>query len=85
LPLSLIGRHRFMRPSILPWLLVLATATGCAEPVNVDKPRSEMTRRERDSTIANSAFYGAGVAKEAMAIADAEARRKAMMDSMSAH
>jgi hypothetical protein len=84
LPLSLTGRHRFMRRSILPWMLLLA-AVGCAEPVNVDKPRSEMSRRERDSTIANSGLYGAGVAKKAMDVADAEARRKAMMDSMSAH
>ena len=73
-----------MKRSLVPWLLLLVAA-ACAEPVNVDKPRSEMSRRERDSTIANSAFYGAGVAKKAMSIADAEARRKAMIDSMSAH
>ena len=70
-----------MTRSILPWLALLAAA-ACAEPVNVDKPRSEMSRRERDSTVANSAFYGASVAKKAMAVADAEAQRKAMMDTM---
>jgi hypothetical protein len=73
-----------MTRSLLPLLFVLLAA-ACAEPVKVDKPRSEMSRRERDSTIANSAFYGAGVAKKAMEVADGEARRKAMMDSTSAH
>ena len=63
-------------------LIFLVALGACAEPVKVDKPRAEMSRRERDSTIANSQFHGAGVVRKAMAVADAEAERKAMIDTM---
>jgi hypothetical protein len=65
----------------LPSLAVLLTA--CAEAPEIRKPRSEMTRRERDSTIAESGLPGAGVVKRAMNVADAEARRAAEYDSIS--
>ncbi len=55
---------------------------ACAEPPNVGKPRAEMTQRERDSTIAESGLPGSGVVKRGMAIADLEAKRAAMRDSI---
>jgi hypothetical protein len=42
-----------------------------------------MSQRERDSTIAVSGLPGAGVVKKGMSIADAEAKRQAMLDSVS--
>lgn len=70
------------RPSMwLPSLAVLLAA--CATEPEIQKPRSEMTQRERDSTIAASGLPGSGVVKRAMSIADAEARRAAAFDSAS--
>ena len=70
------------RPSMwLPSLAVVLTA--CAAEPDIEKPRSEMTQRERDSTIAISGLPGSGVVKKAMNIADAEARRAAAYDSAS--
>jgi hypothetical protein len=40
-----------------------------------------MTQRERDSTIAISGLPGAGVVKKGMNMADAGAKRAAMIDS----
>ena len=57
--------------------LVALGATACAAPAKVDKPRSEMTEHERDSTIAISGLPGSGVVKKAMATSDAENRRTA--------
>jgi hypothetical protein len=41
-----------------------------------------MTRRERDSTIAASGLPGSAVVKKGMKIADREAKRAAMLDSI---
>lgn len=41
-----------------------------------------MSRRERDSVIAESGLPGSGVVKKGMHIADVEARRAAMLDSV---
>ena len=60
----------------------LTLLAACAEPSKVDKPRSQMSQRERDSTIAASGLPGAGVVKKGMSIADAEAKRQAMLDSV---
>ena len=68
-------------PIVVASLIVLA---ACAEPAKVEKPRSQMTQRERDSTIANSRLPGAGVVKKGMNMADAGAKRAAMLDSISA-
>lgn len=57
--------------------------TACAEPPKVDKPRSRMTQRERDSTIAESGLPGAAVVKKGMKMADVGAQRAAMLDSAS--
>ena len=71
-----------MKPSrILPGFLLILAA--CAEPAKVDKPRSQMTQRERDSTIAISRLPGAAVVKKGMNMADAGAKRAAMLDSAS--
>jgi len=59
----------------------LTLLAACAEPAKVEKPRSEMTQRERDSTIAVSGLPGAGVVKKGMSIADVETKRQAMFDS----
>ena len=63
------------------WILFVLTA--CAEPAKVEKPRSQMTQRERDSTIAISGLPGAAVVKKGMDMADAGAKRAAMLDSAS--
>ena len=60
----------------------LTLLTACAEPSKVDKPRSQMTQRERDSTIAASGLPGSGVVKKGLSIADAESKRQAMFDSV---
>ena len=53
------------------------------QPPKVEKPRSEMSQRERDSTIAASGLPGSGVVKKGMHLADIEARRAAVLDSVS--
>ena len=60
----------------------LILLTACAEPPKFDKPRSQMSQRERDSALAVSGLPGAGVVKKGMSMADAEARRQAMFDSV---
>ena len=61
---------------------VVMLLSACAEPPKIDKPRSQMSQRERDSTIAASRLPGAGVVKKGMSIADKEAKRSAMIDSL---
>lgn len=61
---------------------VALLAVACAEPPAMDKPRAEMTQRERDSTIAASGLPGSSVVKKGMSMADAQARRAAMLDSV---
>lgn len=68
------------KPRLIAVFLTLLAA--CAEPSKVEKPRSQMSQRERDSTIAVSGLPGAGVVKKGMSIADAEAKRQAMFDSV---
>ena len=60
----------------------LTLLAACAAPSKVEKPRSQMTERERDSTIAASGLPGSGVVKKGLSIADVEARRQAMFDSV---
>lgn len=60
----------------------LTLLAACAEPSRVDKPRSQMSQRERDSTIAASGLPGSGVVKKGLSIADREAKRQAMLDSV---
>jgi PBP1b-binding outer membrane lipoprotein LpoB len=64
---------------LIPSALLL---TGCAEEPKFEKARSEMTRREKDSVIAESGLPGAGVVKKGMQIADGQAKRAAMLDSI---
>ena len=63
-------------------ILAIPLFSACAEPAKVDKPRSAMTQRERDSTIAESGLPGSQVVKKGMHIADIEARRAAVLDSV---
>lgn len=58
-------------------------ASSCAAPVKVDKPRDEMSQREKDSVLAASSLPGSGVVKKAMAMSDAEGRRQSAADSAS--
>jgi hypothetical protein len=68
-------------PALLAALLFLI---ACAEPAKFDKARSQMSQREKDSVIAASGLPGSGVVKKGMHIADIEARRAAMLDSVTA-
>ncbi|MEO7368450.1 MAG: hypothetical protein ABIZ36_10860 [Gemmatimonadaceae bacterium] len=56
-------------------------ASACAAPVKVDKPRDEMSQREKDSVLAASGLPGSGVVKKAMAMSDAQAVQQAAADS----
>ena len=62
---------------------LMLSLPACADEPAIAKPRSEMTARERDSTIANSGLPGSGVMKKAMSMSDAEAKRAAILDSAS--
>ena len=64
---------------LIPSALLLA---GCAAEPKFDKPRAQMTQREKDSVIAASGLPGSGVVKKGMQIADGQARRAAMLDSI---
>jgi hypothetical protein len=52
-------------------------AGGCAAPAKVDKPRDQMSQREKDSTIAASGLPGSGVVGKAIKVADQEEARQA--------
>ena len=71
-----------MRTSLL-WIAIALSVTACAEPPKVNKPRDQMTEREKQAAIANSGLPGAGVVKRGMTIADQEAKHSAMLDSAS--
>lgn len=71
--------NRYMR-----WILTGALPlTACAEPPKIDKPRAEMSQRERDSTVALSRLPGSQVVKQALDASDSEAARVRAMDSAS--
>lgn len=72
-------RQISMRKSALVAVLLV---TACAEPPALDKPRDQMSRRERDSTIAASRLPGSGVVRKGLSIADKEAKRAALLDSI---
>ena len=71
-----------MRKSILAAVLAAAAVSACSEAPVIEKPRSQMSQRERDSTIAASGLPGSGVVKKGMVMADREAKRAAMLDSI---
>ena len=71
-----------MKTHIL-WISALALGAGaCAAPAKVDKPRDQMTQREKDSVFAESDLPGSSVAKKAMKMADQESARQAAIDSL---
>ena len=64
--------------------LALATLgmSACAAPAaNVDKPRDQMTQREKDSVLSVSKFVGSGVVNKALSVSDAQEKRAASYDS----
>ena len=74
----------FMKNHVL-WISALALGVGaCAAPAKVDKPRDQMTQREKDSVFAASGLPGAGVAAKAIKMADQETARQAAIDSLTA-
>lgn len=62
---------------------LLLCVSACAAPAKVDKPRDQMSQREKDSSIAASNLPGSGVVKRALAMSDAQARQQAALDSAS--
>ncbi len=70
-----------MRNSFLP-LLAIPLMAACAESPRFDKPRAEMSQRERDSVIGASRLPGAGVVRKGMSMSDAQTTRAAMLDSL---
>lgn len=75
-------RQLFMKKHILLIGAVALSASACAASGEVDKPRDQMTQREKDSTIAESGLPGSGAIHKAMNMADQENRRQAVMDSI---
>lgn len=73
-----------MRAHFIRVALIALGATACAAPAEFDKPRDQMTERERDSTIAASGLPGSGVVKKALSLSDVEARQTAAQESASA-
>lgn len=67
----------------LKWVApAIFVATACAAPPDTgDKPRDQMTQREKDSVLAVSQFVGSGVVKKALSVSDAQDNRAAMYDS----
>lgn len=63
--------------------IAVLALTACADAVNVDKRRSEMTQRERDSTIGISGLPGSSAVNQAIDISDSQAKRAAALDSAS--
>ena len=59
-------------------LLVIAVA-GCAKDDSAEK--AELTRREKDSIIANSQIPGARAVKKSMTAADSATARQTRLDS----
>lgn len=68
----------------LKWLAptIFALSACAAPPASVDKPRDQMTQREKDSVLAVSKFVGSGVVKKALSVSDAQDKRAAMYDSV---
>ena len=66
---------KFLAPAIL------AVSACAAPPASVDKPRDQMTQREKDSVLSVSQFVGSGVVKKALSVSDAQDKRAAMYDS----
>jgi hypothetical protein len=61
--------------------IVLAVAlAGCAKDDSADS-RPELTRREKDSIIANSQIPGARAVKKSMTAADSATARQTRLDS----
>jgi hypothetical protein len=60
-------------------LLVIAVA-GCTKDDSADS-RPELTRREKDSIIANSQIPGAKAVKKSMTSADSATARQTRLDS----
>jgi hypothetical protein len=73
-------RQNSMTRTLLAVAALIVSA--CAEPApKFDKPRDQMTERERQETIANSGLPGSSVVRKGLIIADAENRRSAAVDS----
>ena len=72
-----------MRTQLVRVAIIVLGAGACAAPVKFDKPRAEMTQRERDSTIAASGLPGSAVVKKALSMSDAQEKEEAIIDSAS--
>ncbi len=57
--------------------------SACAAPAKVDKPRDEMSQREKDSVLAARGLPGPGVVRKAMAMSDEQQRQQTAEDSAS--
>ncbi|HVD59792.1 MAG TPA: hypothetical protein VNC11_02900 [Gemmatimonadaceae bacterium] len=75
-------RPQHMRLRI-DFLLGLVLIAGCSDKPTNFKPRSEMTQREKDSTLGASSLPGAPVVTRALGASDVGAARAAALDSAS--
>ena len=66
------------------WFLLtgaLLAAASCV-PLSDEVPKKQLTLRERDSLIGESALPGAAVVKRSLSVSDESSRRSAAMDSL---
>ena len=67
------------------WFLLigaaLLVAVSCV-PLSDEVPKKQLTLRERDSLIGESALPGAAVVKRSLSVSDQSSNRSAMMDSL---
>jgi hypothetical protein len=64
----------------LAGILVVIAVAGCAKDDSADS-KPELTRREKDSIIANSQIPGAKAVKKSMTAADSATARQTRLDS----
>lgn len=72
-----------MKTHVIGIAAAVLCVTACAAPAKVDKPRDQMSQREKDSVVATSGLPGSGVVKRALSMSDAQARQQAALDSAS--
>ncbi|MDH5234685.1 MAG: hypothetical protein OEW77_06965 [Gemmatimonadota bacterium] len=75
-----------VKGSMFVALAVLVTVgAACSTKKEPPPPRTDAQKRAADSTLGASRIPGAAGVKNAMAVSDSAARRKATLDSMAAN
>lgn len=73
---------RSRAPMILALVAGVAIGAACSKKEEPPPPRTDAQKRAADSTLGASRLPGAPGVRNALAVSDSAARRKAMLDSM---